>query len=1116
MAIIGALALVQGTALFSTGATFATGFWAGMAGLGITAGAGIIDSKFIMPGLLGDGNKPQAAKAQLLLQLPTMSLNPGSPRVWAIGQRVRVPSHMMFMTEKTRTESIGTPSKGGSQARISVNTVLSDVCFALNDRQNYKLAALLGDGRLYYWTDRNLLSIRTSGMSFASSSGGYAVTMASANEIDLTTRFRGRILREETVGSVTGGSGTTNRTFVITVTGASYATNVFRGKLLVAATGSVSKTKRWSIQSNTSNTITIWHIDTTTGTSGFAASDTFYITEPGDLIKLGGWDPSTANGFYQIVWIKSHGLTQPSSMLLTSAAFGQSPPSSAAAGSAETPATVARSDNEIIGRYVYNKSANDSTYAYIAIPGYIDRFAPYGTAGSKDYSLEDFGPTLSKGMTVDLRANSAALVSTEIKSIIANSIGILKTAVPGLANNNTSPTGLAGGTPFDLEIFVTAANNSPPELFEGVPEYWDGTQVLTSGIIAQHIDSADIPQFRGVSYIAFDEFNLTEFGNRVPNTEAVIDPDVYSNWQQAFGQVCDRVGLVANMRNLSKIARDPFDGYYLRGAVPGITALQPLMLAKEVVSQDRDGVLHFFPIAQCEVVSIRNGTDYSDFGAATDTGKADKKFSVAQVERTVLPSSVGVKHQDPDNFYSEGYQHFGVRGPTGAGHENRSEVDLSTLVLTRQAARNLAGSVLRRTWINSTTYELELPASYWHLLENDVLSWTDDESIVHVCRIIKIDRGLNWVIKITAVAEDIAGAYIGSAVQSGASQELAFTDQITSIDPIILDIPAVFDIETRAPGLYLGVAGPTGSEFRGCTIYESQDAGTTYNAIGSITRQTVAGVTQTALDAYTSQSWTAGSASVTWDNTSTVQVQLYGGTLSSYTQAQVLAGENWALIGNEIVAFTTATLDGPNTYTLSGFLRNLRDQINQPDIDADQHVAGEQFVLLTRFEANGKFRTYPGPANVGQALRFKFVAPGQNLVDVAHQSVTLKARNALPFAPYASTLTWEPNDDAMITMTPWTNRNVAIGSVGPYTFDDTIEEYVVRIYTNNTYTTETASSPYTVTTRLTGAARLRDRWVTYPKASVISDGFTAGVSTIYYTIEQVGDYGTSRRKRFQG
>ena len=69
----------------------------------------------------------------------------------------------------------------------------------------------------------------------------------------------------------------------------------------------------------------------------------------------------------------------------------------------------------------------------------------------------------------------------------------------------------------------------------------------------------------------------------------------------------------------------------------------------------------------------------------------------------MLPSSVGLRHQDPDNFYSEGYQHFGIRGPSGAGHETRDEGDLSNIVLTRQAARNLAGTVLRRTWINSST-----------------------------------------------------------------------------------------------------------------------------------------------------------------------------------------------------------------------------------------------------------------------------------------------------------------------------------------------------------------------------------------------------------------------------
>ncbi len=1108
MAIVGALALTGSQGLvFGVGG----GFWAGLAGFGITAGAGIIDSQFLMPALLGDSNTSATARPAKFLQLPTMTSAPGSPRIWAYGTRLRVPAHVMFMTEKQRNTTVA--GKGGSQARANVLKVWSDVAIALNDRSNRAIASLIGDGRLFYWTDRDLLSIRTSGMSCVASNTNFlTVTMASANEIDLSSRFAGRAqfpgasAPVATVSSVTTGTGTAT----ITVNGSpGWTTNQWVDYVFVVTAGT-RLGERARITANGSNTLTVQYQEYGSPYAGLTvapqANDEYVIADRGDLVELRGWDTTSVNGLYQILYIRPHRLAGSSFALLEpilTRTGGTVTPATSGAGTLQSPASISRVDSGIAGR---------RKWRYVA---YTVGSANLWRLDVGDRSIADINPQLSTGMTVTLYGITASAIPAKIKSIGtfgANSIIFEPPTGGGTIARPLATTQMLT----NLAIFPTAEVNSPPDLYQGAPEYFDGSQVTKSSIITQHIEASEVPDFRGLSYIVFDEFSLTEFGNRVPNIEAVIDPSLYANWQEAFSFLCDRLGLAASSRNLSKIARDPFDGYYLRGAVPGVTALQPLMVAKEVVTQDRDGVLHFFPISQAEVVSIRNGTDYSDMGAATGNRTADSKFSVAQVEKTVLPSSVGVRHQDPDNFYADGYQHFGIRGPTGAGHENREEVDLSTLVLTRQAARNLAGAVLRRTWINSTTYEMELPASYWHLLENDVMSWTDDESIVHAARIIRIDRGTNWVIKITAVAEDINGAYIGSAVQSGAGQQLAFTDAPADITPLILDIPAVFDIETRAPGVYLGVAGPVGSEFRGCTIYESLDAGVSYNAIGSVSQQTTAGTTVDALDAYTSQSWTAGSATVTWDSVSDVQVQLDNGTLSTVTQAQVLTGENWALIGNEIVGFTTATLDGPGLYTLSGFLRNLRDQVAEPDIDADSHVAGERFVLLTRFEATGKFRTYPGPGNVGQAIRYKFVAPGQNIVDVAHQSLTLKARNALPFAPYASTLTWEANDDATITMTPWTNRNVAIGDAGPYTFDDTIEEYVVRIYTSNTYATETASSPITVTTRATGAARLRDRWVTYPKADVLSDGFTPGSSTIYYTVEQVGDYGTSRRKRFQG
>lgn len=1113
MAIIGALALTQGNALIAGGATFANTFWAGLAGFGITAGAGILDSQFVMPALLGSGNKPGAGRAPMLLQLPTFTSNPGSPRTWSYGQRVRVPAHLMFMSDKERTER-SSSGKGGMQARVDVRKVYSDLAIALNDRPTNNIAALLGDGRIFYWTDRDLLYVRTSGMSAAVVNTNFLrITMSSVNELDLSSRFAGRVVYPPINTTATVSSASTGSTTItVTVSGSpGWSTNQWQGKQFVVTSGTRTGERGW-IKSNTSNTLTVQYQVAIIGgaRAGLTVApqngDEYVIANAGDVVRLQDWSPAGVNGLYQVIYIRPHSVSLASNMLLEPVESTITL-ATATAGTVNTPARIARSDNAVAGRrryYAYPDTGVGGVGAS-ATRWYIDIL---------DQTGKPFPPSIVGGMKVNI-TGSLTYSNVLVRSVQAGqTLTSNYRLVFDTADTVTRPS--AAVLLDTLQIAPVAGTNSPPELYTGVPEYWNGNQTTSSGIMAQHIDASEIPQFRGVSFIAFDEFSLTEFGNRVPSVEAIIDPVTFANWREAFAQVCDRVGLPASQRALGQIAAEPFDGMYVRGAVPGVTALQPLMLAKQVVTQDRDGVLHFFPISACEVVQIRNGTDYSDMGAATERDAKRPKFSMAQVERTVLPSSVGVRHQDPDNFYSEGYQHFGIRGPSGAGHETRDEVDLSNIVLTRQAARNLAGTVLRRTWINSTTYELELPASYWHVLENDVLTWTDDEAIVHAARVIKIDRGQNWIVKATCVAEDVASAYEGSPVQSGAGQEFQLDNPPADVSPLILDIPAVYDIQTDAPGIYLGVTGPLGNDFRGCAVYQSIDAGTTYQLIGSLDQRVVSGQTTTALDASGTLSWTPGTSTVTFDNVSTVQVQLEAGTLSSYTEDQVKNGKNWALVGNEIIGFTTATLDSPGVYTLSGLLRNLRDTIAEPDQDATTHAVGDRFVMLTDFLTVGKFQTYPGPADVGRTVRYKFVAPGQNIVDVTHQSVTLKARNALPFAPYASTLTWEPNDDATITMTPWTNRNVAIGSVGPYTFDDTIEEYVVRIYTDNTYATETASSPYTVTTRLTGAARLRDRWVTYPKASVISDGFTPGSSTIYYTIEQVGDYGTSRRKRFQG
>lgn len=58
----------------------------------------------------------------------------------------------------------------------------------------------------------------------------------------------------------------------------------------------------------------------------------------------------------------------------------------------------------------------------------------------------------------------------------------------------------------------------------------------------------------------------------------------------------------------------------------------------------------------------------------------------------------------------------------------------------------------------------------------------------------------------------------------------------------------------------------------------------------------------------------------------TLEVQLLdpGGSLGGVTEAEVLAGANTTLIGQEIPQFRAASLIGPGRYQLSGLLRGRR------------------------------------------------------------------------------------------------------------------------------------------------------------------------------------------------
>lgn len=103
--------------------------WNPFLAAGAIALASYIDQKYLYPALLGDTD--EEVRPGSLVGLPQTTNTPGTPRVWAIGRRVRVPAHFFYQTEKTRSDSIDGP-KGGVASQIK--RVFADVGLSINDR----------------------------------------------------------------------------------------------------------------------------------------------------------------------------------------------------------------------------------------------------------------------------------------------------------------------------------------------------------------------------------------------------------------------------------------------------------------------------------------------------------------------------------------------------------------------------------------------------------------------------------------------------------------------------------------------------------------------------------------------------------------------------------------------------------------------------------------------------------------------------------------------------------------------------------------------------------------------------------------------------------------------
>ena len=638
---------------------------------------------------------------------------------------------------------------------------------------------------------------------------------------------------------------------------------------------------------------------------------------------------------------------------------------------------------------------------------------------------------------------------------------------------------------------------------------------IENGIILKTKTTGEVPGYRGLAYQMLEQWDLsTYFGNQVPPiVEAIIEPDALMTIPQAILEICERAQSQDLKFDTSRVNVAPFEGYWTQGAIPTVTALQPLMTAFQVAAQERNDTLAFFNIENADSVQIENGATFSDLGVTSgaDTPFAGDKIKITQRDVADLPTSIGVTHQDPDQQYSNGYQHFKQRQPSPLPSANEQNVNLDNIVLSRKQARNLAGTIMRRAWVNSTALEFQLPVAYLELLENDLVTLTNDEGQDFTARILRREVGNNFVVNVYAVVEDVALAVRGSPVQ-GPSDIVIGTPDATDVTARIIDVPPLVDGDAFVPGYYVGGSSPS---WQGAIVYESRDGGSNWNQVGTLNTQCGMGLTTTSLASGTPGD---GIGSVTYDtvNSFTVAVDNIGptGFLVTTTTARVEAGENWMLVEDganwEILGARDVVDNGDGTYTFDHLLRGLRGTY---DSAATTKAAGSKVTFLYQARNLGALQFVPvnlSASSLPATIQVKVVASGQALIDVTAETVTLDGWNARPMPGKMFTTEYDiSTTDRTFGFDNWTRLSEPVGSGAPFPLDESFEGYAVRIYDP---TGVTLLRTKTLTSQTTGTNRIRgDRSVPYPAAEQTADGYTPG-PTETFKVErvQLGDFGEGR------
>jgi hypothetical protein len=305
-----------------------------------------------------------------------------------------------------------------------------------------------------------------------------------------------------------------------------------------------------------------------------------------------------------------------------------------------------------------------------------------------------------------------------------------------------------------------------------------------------------------------------------------------------------------------------------------------------------------------------------------------------------VPDAVSIGYYDPARDYQAGLQrasHAGVGegagdGAGGAGAERRGERIALPAALDAGAAKAMASAKLDHLWRTRTRRTVTLPWRDIGVQPGGVVRFAD-----------QVEAGRLWVVagwtfERMAVRLELVrhgGAAAAATMPAVPGRAAAAPDDLHGATTLrLLDPPPLGDAAEARPRLVVAAAGAERG-WRAAVLEVSGDGGASWSAAGMTAPAAIMGTATGVL---------AAAGATLFDRRNAVEVELLhdGMWLESRNDDALVAGENLAMIGDELIQFGNAQALGPRRFRLSRLLRGRRGS----EWAAATHVAGEAFVLM--------------------------------------------------------------------------------------------------------------------------------------------------------------------------